>query len=106
MGLFVYGSLLRGERHHDVLAAARFLGPARTAARYRLVQGEAYPALLTAGQATVIGELYEVSAELLVRLDAFEDHPNLYRRTSILLADGTEAWAYVGPADAEDWPEI
>ncbi|MEO1133794.1 MAG: gamma-glutamylcyclotransferase family protein, partial [Cyanobacteria bacterium J06639_1] len=46
--------------------------------------------------ASVWGECYRISAELLVALDAFEEHPHVYRRQSVVLASGFEAWAYVG----------
>jgi gamma-glutamylaminecyclotransferase len=94
--LFVYGSLKRGFKHHDVLAGSECAGVAVTAAGYRLaLQGE-YPALVaTGGEGRVRGELYRVSAELLTALDEFEGCPELYQRVSIDLEDGRSALAYV-----------
>jgi gamma-glutamylcyclotransferase (GGCT)/AIG2-like uncharacterized protein YtfP len=88
----VYGSLRRGERHHDELQGAEFLGQARTAPRYALTRLGAYPALV-AGNGVVSGELYRVSAALLERLDVFEGAA--YRRATALLEDGREVLAYV-----------
>lgn len=78
--LFVYGSLKRGGRHHDVLqaAGATFLAEAETAPGYRLSaldETDEYLALerSTAGAPEVVqGELYEVPESQLPALDAFE----------------------------------
>jgi gamma-glutamylaminecyclotransferase len=92
--LFVYGSLLRGERNHGRLEGARFLGPARTLARYALYDLGAYPGL-TEGSSAVEGELYEVDARQLAALDAFENHPRFYRRGPVVLAGGGRAETYL-----------
>jgi gamma-glutamylaminecyclotransferase len=97
--VFVYGTLMRGERHHDTLAGAEFLGPGRTLPRYELVQIDYYPAMLRGGTSSVIGELYAVDGETLRRLDALEEVPTYYLRESIDLADGTRADTYVMPRD-------
>lgn len=91
MILWVYGSLRRGERHHDELSGAEFLGHGRTLPRYALIRLGQYPALL-AGTEVVSGELYRVTPERLARLDVFEG-PG-YRRAYVLLEDGREALAY------------
>jgi gamma-glutamylaminecyclotransferase len=91
MRLFVYGSLMRGEAHAGELGPALFLGPARTAAAYTLVNLGAYPAMLPGGATAVVGEVYEVSD--VARLDEFEE-PSVYRRGPVALADGTAAEAY------------
>ncbi len=96
--LFVYGTLMRGEASHALLAGAPFLGDATTAARFTLVDLGAYPALVEGGSSAVQGELYASSAELLAVLDAFEEHPRVYRRAAIELAGGGAAEAYVLPA--------
>ena len=95
--LFVYGSLMRGQHNHGQLRGARCLGPARTEPRYRLVNLGQYPALRAEGSSTVPGELYEVECSLLSVLDRFEGHPDWYRRSRVLLDDGTEPWSYVLP---------
>jgi gamma-glutamylaminecyclotransferase len=90
--LFVYGSLMRGEAHAGELGPAVFLGPARTAPEYTLVNLGRYPALLPGGATAVAGELYELPH--LAGLDEFEEHPRVYRRGEVLLADGSAAHAY------------
>ena len=97
--LFVYGSLQRGFRHHELLAGARFVERASTVPGHRLVVVDGYPAL-TAGRGAVVGELFEVDTPLLERLDEFEDCPTLYQRIRVELAGGAGAWAYVMTAAA------
>ncbi len=89
--LFVYGSLRRGQRHHDELAGAEFVGNALTTCTYHVVEAHGYPALVP-GQQAVAGELYRVSAQHIVALDRFEG-PD-YERKSLELAGGTRAEAY------------
>jgi gamma-glutamylcyclotransferase (GGCT)/AIG2-like uncharacterized protein YtfP len=89
--LFVYGSLRRGELHHDELDGAVFLDVVRTVASYRVGRFGCYPALVP-GSTSVLGELYEVPAVKLPALDAFEG-PG-YRRANVRLFDGSEAQAY------------
>ncbi len=89
--LFVYGSLRRGRENHDELEGARYVGPARTEPRYRLVQREGYRALVE-GDRTIEGELYDVTEEVMDRLDAFEGTG--YVRATVVLADGSSAFAY------------
>jgi gamma-glutamylcyclotransferase (GGCT)/AIG2-like uncharacterized protein YtfP len=91
--LFVYGSLMRGEAHAEELGPAVFVGPARTAASYTLVSLGPYPALLSEGGTAVAGEIYELPAAQVARLDDFEE-PGTYRRRPVALADGTTAEAY------------
>ena len=88
-----------GESNHPVLGnGARLLGSARTAARYHLVDLGPYPALVEVpdehGGCAVSGELYEIDARTLRRLDRFEGHPDLYRRAPVELASGELAIAY------------
>jgi gamma-glutamylcyclotransferase (GGCT)/AIG2-like uncharacterized protein YtfP len=86
MLIFVYGTLRRGASNHAQLASARFVGMARTRARYELVDLGGYPAVVEGGHTAVIGELYEVDDELLCELDRFEDVPVLYERKSVDIA--------------------
>ena len=83
--LFVYGSLKRDGRHHDLMARARFIAEASTAPGFRLEQleGSDYMALLPepGALASVAGELFEVSPALLAEIDEFEGHE--YERRTI-----------------------
>ena len=93
--LFVYGSLMRGQPAHGLVAAAPFLGPARTAPCFHLVDLGPYPGLVDGGTMAVEGELYAIPPRLLPHIDAFEGHPRHYRRRPIPLAGGRHAHAYV-----------
>jgi gamma-glutamylcyclotransferase (GGCT)/AIG2-like uncharacterized protein YtfP len=95
--LFVYGSLRRGREHHAELRGARFIAVARTAAEYALRDLDGYP-LLTAGSQAIDGELYELDARELARLDAFEG-PN-YARGAVRLDNGEQAIAYLASENA------
>jgi gamma-glutamylcyclotransferase (GGCT)/AIG2-like uncharacterized protein YtfP len=104
--LFVYGTLRRGEANHAQLDDARFIGTARTEPQYELVDLGGYPALLEDGETAVVGELYEVDASRLARLDSFEEVPSLYERKSIRVAN-TSAEVYVMPRErAHEAPRI
>ena len=96
--LFVYGSLLRGEDNAHVIASARFVGEARTAPGFTLVDLGPYPALVRGGDTGVAGEIYEVDAAEVAALDDFEGHPDLYVREPIGLDDCSAAAAYLLPA--------
>jgi molybdenum cofactor cytidylyltransferase len=79
--LFVYGTLMRGEVRHGVLAGQRFLREAVTRPKYLLHHLGDYPGLVVAdgeGQA-VHGELYEVARRLVPALDEVEGAPDEYR---------------------------
>ena len=94
--VFVYGSLQRGEANHRMMAGARFIARVRTIAAFELFDLGAFPAM-TQGSTAIAGELYEVTHEMLIRLDVFEGCPALYQREVIALRDGTSAGAYVMP---------
>jgi gamma-glutamylaminecyclotransferase len=73
--LFIYGSLLHDCHNHIRLLGAAPVGPARTAARYRLLDLVDYPGLAEHGGTAVMGELYDVDDKLLAALDLFEGVP-------------------------------
>ena len=93
--VFVYGSLLSGEANHRLLARARRVGEARTAPGFALHDLGAYPAMVAGGARAVAGQVYDVDAKTLARLDVLEGHPRYYRRAAIALADGTSAETYL-----------
>ena len=93
--LFVYGTLMRGEKNAEVLAGCSYIGEAETVAGYRLVALPGYPGLLAGGQTSVKGELYMVDSQILAALDGLEDCPALFRRARVQLAEGSWAEAYL-----------
>lgn len=112
--LFVYGTLQRGQRSHQLLEGQQFIGPARTEQRYRLLDVGSYPGLVedaTRGVA-VHGELWQIDATLLPRLDEYEGSPTLFVRRPVALqaapAGPVVAYFYNGRTDLPDcgpsWP--
>jgi gamma-glutamylcyclotransferase (GGCT)/AIG2-like uncharacterized protein YtfP len=97
--LFVYGTLMKGEHHHEALKSARFVGLSETEGQFDLVQIDYYPALLANGQTRITGEVYEVDDATLKELDALEEVPDFYLRERIRLSDGSEAETYVLPRE-------
>ena len=97
--VFVYGTLLRGQRNHRYLDGASFLGAVRTRPSYTLVTLGAFPALRSTGTSAVPGELYAVEASGLADLDQLEGHPDFYRRGTVQLEDGRVASTYFLPID-------
>ena len=69
--LFVYGSLRTGQSNHGYLAGCRFLGDAKTVSTYQVQDFGAFIGMLP-GSKEVEGEVWEVSAHVLAKLDHFE----------------------------------
>ncbi len=93
--VFVYGTLLAGEGNHELLDGARRVGHGTTLPVFELRDLGPYPGLVEGGSQAVVGEVYEVDEVMLRALDAFEDHPRLYRRMAITLSDGQIVQTYV-----------
>lgn len=93
--LFVYGTLMRGRSNHHLMRSARFVGVDRTLPRYYLYDLGEYPGLVAPGAHAVLGELFEVTPDLLSELDCFEGHPQLFERSEIQLASGSYAHCYL-----------
>lgn len=94
--LFAYGKFLAEEEDHAFLIehGAKLIGPAQTAIGYQLVEAGPLPGIVKRGTGAVVGELYEVTSQLLGHCDLKRDHPRLYVRDEIELEDGTNAWSY------------
>jgi len=116
--VFVYGTLMKGERSHSLLESRRPRphGPARIGGA-SLVRIDWYPGLVLGADGTVHGEVYEVDDvhELLVELDEYEDFTgygeatSLYRRSlvSALTNQGLRlAWTYVYLGESASLPRI
>lgn len=105
--VFVYGTLLRGERNHGLMTGARFLRPALTRAQFDLHDLGPFPGMVAGGATQIDGELYAVSPQGVHNLDELEDHPEYFRRSTIQLEDGTRVESYLLPeAHGSPYPRI
>jgi len=93
--IFVYGTLLRGERNHSKLGGAHFLGEVATSSGLELRDLLKFPGMVKGGSGCVQGELYVVDGETLSVLDELEGHPDRFWRTTIRLVDGRAVQAYL-----------
>ena len=105
--IFVYGSLMSGQKNHQLLSGARFLGAAISQPHYTLFHAGPWPAAVDGGTSAIHGELYRISTPLCISLDNFEGHPTLFRRRGITLEDGNQADAWLLAIDPDSsWPII
>jgi len=93
--VFVYGTLMSGQRAFSALQDAAYIGNAvlKGFAMYDL---GSCPGVVPAAGEYVFGEVYSVEKETLRQLDNYEDAGGLYVRTSALvtLNDGSKVNAY------------
>ena len=100
--VFVYGTLKRGFANHRLLEKAHFLGEAYLP-RTKMINLGAYPAVIAGGTKEVMGEMYQVDDETLIRLDRLEGHPSFYERRQVKVfsimpaVDTFIAWCYFLP---------
>src|SRR5262245_6257639 len=107
--VFVYGTLKRGYGNHRLLLDATFVSEGQTIARCRLFDA-GFPVLRRRlnrdgpWNAPVRGEVFEVTAQQLARLDSLEGEGRMYhrRKKKIRLDSGQTilAFAYIGDAQA------
>lgn len=114
--VLVYGTLMSGGRNAGLMAGARLVqAPALTAdAVWTMAQfhsasspGRQTPGVRAGGTHRILGEVWEVDAEGLARLDRLEQNGLRYRRQMVALSGGGEAWMYVliapdAPSDRQD----
>jgi gamma-glutamylcyclotransferase (GGCT)/AIG2-like uncharacterized protein YtfP len=97
--LFEYGTMQSGERWHSLLRDATFIGTAVTSPEFHLRDIGGYPIMTTGGVTAVHGELYELDCNTLRLTDMHHDHPRWHCRTTIKLANGASAQAYIQTAE-------
>lgn len=96
----VYGSLRKGFGNHYLLKDSKYLGEYDTEPIYDMYSISSFPGLVTGGNTSIKMEVYEVSKEVLRRLNGLEgfiaDHHvnNLYNRISIPTPYG-DAYTYI-----------
>ena len=95
--VFVYGTLMRGERAHAFLSGARFVGE-YCLKDYAMYDLGWYPGICPSPGDAVYGELYEVDGDMLREMDGYEGEGRLYHRTQVTVRNGAEkrsAFVYV-----------
>jgi gamma-glutamylcyclotransferase (GGCT)/AIG2-like uncharacterized protein YtfP len=88
--MFLNGTAMSGQPDHATIAGATFLGPARTAPRYRFFAiRDEFPGLFPVehGGMSIVGELYEMSEELLYG-SLLPAEPKELELDTVELADG------------------
>jgi len=109
--LFVYGTLQRGHRNHEILKHSHFIGPAVTASDHFIMWDVGFPmvAIDYSGH-RVSGELYHVDWETLTKCDQLESHPHFYKREAVTVVHRRKlesAWMYLRlPKDRKHWPKL
>lgn len=85
--LFVYGSLKKGFDNHNLLGKyAKRLGKAHTVKKFAMFEDSFgnYPYIVDVPISKIKGELYQITrAELMQKIDEFEDAPDYYVRKKI-----------------------
>ena len=102
--VFVYGTLKKGKSNHDLLKNSKFLNKAILNCATMHSLGH-YPAIKN-GLGHVHGEVYEVDAVTMDRLDRLEGHPVFYKREIVDLSGGQKAWTYFLVGDVSRYPII
>jgi len=116
--IFAYGTLMSGERRHDLLATRvrRTHGSAHVVGA-ALIHIDWYPGLVLGDGGPVHGELYELAdiAATLEELDSYEDfsgyddESSLYRRSlvnAVITGGSMLAWTYIYLGDVDAFPLI
>lgn len=103
--VFVYGTLQRGERYHDVMGDAEYLGTLCLSSEYTLYDLGDYPGAVHGGTSALQGEVYRVAPEQLHALDELEEVPTLYRRSWVMTPLG-RAIMYLLVAEPENAPVV
>lgn len=106
--VFVYGTLMRGQRAHHMLSGARYAGrfSLQDYAMYHLGR---YPGIVACPGERVWGELYYVSPAMLEQMDEYEEEGSLYRRVRVQLQGengSCPAQAYVYNRDVSGFPKL
>ena len=116
--IFAYGTLMRGERSHALLAKrVRNVHEPAQVSGASMVHIDWYPGLVLDDGGTVFGEVYEIDdiAAALAELDPYEDFAgysradSLYRRSLVrAAANGASmlAWTYIYLGERDGFPAV
>lgn len=87
--IFVYGTLMSGQRAHHILEGCTLLGTwlLQDYAMYNLGN---YPGIVEKEGKCVIGEVYTIPKALLIPMDEYEEEGSLYHRRTVTVTKGAE----------------
>ena len=106
--IFVYGSLREGMGLNSVLTSSKRHGTHKSLPKYTMYDLGAFPCIVDKGNTSIVGDLYEVTEDIVQHLDIIEGVPNLYERGLIELDYDNvfEVQAYFWSYDADDDAKI
>ena len=87
--VFVYGTLMSGQRAHHFLSGGTLLGTWLLRG-YAMYQVKNYPGIVEEPGKHVIGEVYAIPKNLLIRMDEYEEEGTLYHRRTVTVTRGME----------------
>lgn len=94
--IFVYGTLLKGNRNYDFfLKQSKYLGEA-VLSGYGLYNLGTYPGIKKKANGFVRGEIYCINAETFKRINQLEDEGNLYSLEEVTVKIDGKKMEYVG----------
>ena len=82
--LFVYGTLMSGQRAADKMSEGKYLGDYKLD-DYAMYNLGRYPGIIPAKDEYVYGELYEISEDMIPILDEYEEEGSLYHRREVVV---------------------
>lgn len=95
--VFVYGTLMQGERAHEMIASSVYIGKGKVEG-YGCYDLGTYPGIVRNIDSVCYGEVYAVSEDQLAEMDIYEGEGYLYKRAKVVVKmfdESVEAEAYV-----------
>lgn len=103
--VFVYGTLMAGERNHGLMKYGEFLGE-DAIENAQLFNLGTYP-MLVPGDGVVYGERYRIPLKTVQVLDQIDSHPTYYQRRWTHLKSGNRVLVYEGTKEkVKGYPSI
>lgn len=78
------------------LARDKFIEYGKTLPEYHMINiKNSYPAIITGGETSIIGEIWEIVPRTLIYLDSIAEHPFNFRREIITLSNDDKVYIYI-----------
>lgn len=104
--VFVYGTLMRGQRAHHMLETSEYAG-VYSLQDYAMYHLGRYPGIVARPGEVTVGEVYFVTDDMLRSMDEYEDEGYLYHRRTVTVTQGEqrlEVQVYVYALSVEGCP--